>query len=191
MLEPIKHCNQCGTAVEQRIPATDSRERAVCPACGHIHYSNPKIVAGCLFSLGDKILLCQRDIEPRIGYWTLPAGYMENGESTEEGAAREAREEAHARSKKLRLFALYDLPRINHVYMLFHGELLDGHAAAGEETRAVGLFSEDDIPRDRLAFTVMSEALDRYFDDRRAGIEQIHRASFYGKPGSFVEVIRQ
>ncbi len=189
-METIRFCTQCGTAVDKRIPADDSRPRAVCPACGHIHYSNPKIVVGCLLNHGDKVLLCQRDIEPRIDFWTLPAGYMENRESTLEGALREAREEACAEGRDLRLFATYDLPMISHVYMLYTGALVDGKAAVGEETRAVALLTESEIPWQRLAFPVMNEALENYFADKKQGVQRSHRATFIGRLGSELEIIR-
>lgn len=187
----VKFCTQCGTAVELRVPADDNQTRAVCPACGHIHYSNPKIVVGCLLTDGDKVLLCQRDIEPRIGYWTLPAGYMENGETTEEGALREAAEEARAIGENTRLFAVYDLPRISHVYMLYTGTLADGFAAAGHETQAVALLSQDEIPWDKIAFAVMTEALERHFEDRREDRRRVHRATFRGPPNGRQEIIRE
>ena len=189
-MESTHYCSQCGTAVEHRIPDDDSQTRAVCPACDHIHYSNPKIVVGCLLTSDDKVLLCQRDIEPRINFWTLPAGYMENYETTEEGALREAKEEACADALQTHLFAIYDIPRISHVYMLYKGELANGHAAAGDETRAVALLGESEIPWDKLAFAVMNEALQRHFEDSREEVTRVHRATFLGSPGNKIEIIR-
>ncbi len=189
-MENIRYCTQCGNAVETRIPSDDSRPRAVCPHCHHIQYSNPKIVVGCLLTHGEKVLLCQRDIEPRIGYWTLPAGYMENNEDTSEGALREAREEACAVGEQMRLFAVYDLPRISHVYLLYCGVLVDGYAAVGEETRAVSLLAEADIPWGDIAFPVMTEALQRFFEEKRSGQERVHRAIFTGKFGGEPKITR-
>lgn len=192
-MERINYCCQCGTAVEHRIPADDNHVRAVCPACNYIHYSNPKIVVGCLLTSGSKVLLCQRDIEPRINYWTLPAGYMEDEETTQEGALREAQEEACAIGVDTQLFAVYDIPRISHVYMLYRGELRDDYAAAGDETKAIALLEESEIPWDKLAFAVMNEALERHFEDRRKepnNALSVHRATFIGSPGSKVEIIR-
>lgn len=190
-MEKLKFCTQCGTAVEQLIPEDDNKLRAVCPHCKHIHYSNPKIVVGCLLTSRDKVLLCQRDIEPRINYWTLPAGYMENNETTEEGALREAQEEARAIGENIRLFAIYDLPRISHVYMLYTGTLADGFASAGHETKAVALVAEPDIPWDKMAFAVMTEALERHFEDQKLGVQRVHRASFRGPPNGWQEIIRE
>ena len=186
----INFCNQCGHAVEFRIPSDDSRPRAICPSCEFIQYSNPKLVVGCLLSHHGKVLLCQRDIEPRINYWTLPAGYMENHESTIEGALREAKEEACAVGQNMRLFAVYDLPRISHVYMLYAGELAQGIAQAGDETKAVALLEEADIPWDQMAFSVMTEALQRHFEDRQTGETHIHRATFQGYPGEEATIKR-
>ena len=136
-----------------QIPEGDNRERFVCVSCNTIHYQNPKIVAGCLLVWEDKILLCKRAIEPRHGYWTLPAGFMENEESTMEGAAREAIEEANAYSDDLKLFGIFNLPRISQVYIMFRGTLKDGSTSAGEESLEVGLFRQDEIPWDCLLYT--------------------------------------
>ena len=189
-MEIVTYCTQCGSAVEQRIPADDNQLRAVCPSCHRIHYSNPKIVVGCLLTAGDKVLLCQRDIEPRINFWTLPAGYMENNETTEEGALREAQEESHAIGENIRLFAIYDLPRISHVYMLYTGTLADGFASAGHETKAVALLEESEIPWGNMAFAVMTEALERHFEDKKNGEQNVHRAIFRGPPNGRQEISR-
>ena len=149
-----------------RIPEGDSRERFVCIQCQAIHYQNPKIVAGCIPEWEDQILLCRRAIEPRYGLWTLPAGFMENGESTEQAAMRETREEACAQVKIDSLYSLFSIPHINQVYMLFRGMLLDGKFAPGEETLECKLFHESEIPWDELAFPVVKETLIRYYRDR-------------------------
>ncbi len=170
----MKYCGDCGSPVELRIPAGDDRERYICLACGSIHYQNPKLVVGCVAEFGDRILLCRRAIEPRQGLWTLPAGFMENGETVEEAAVRETAEEAKARVEILSLFSVVSLPHISQVYMLFRGRLLDEDFGAGHETLEVRLFLERDIPWDELAFPSIAHTLDRYFEDRGKGDFQLH-----------------
>lgn len=162
----MNFCSQCGHAVTQRIPEGDNRPRFVCGQCQVIHYQNPRIVAGCLPIWGEQVLLCRRAIEPRRGFWTLPAGFMENGETLEQAAARETLEEACARVKELSLYTLFDLPHINQVYMLFRAELVDRDFAAGEESLEVRLFDERDIPWTELAFPTIGRTLEYYFLDR-------------------------
>jgi ADP-ribose pyrophosphatase YjhB (NUDIX family) len=152
-----------------RVPAGDNIPRYVCDACGRIHYQNPKIVTGCIAEYEDRILLCRRAIEPRLGLWTLPAGFMENNETTVQAAARETWEEANAEVDNLVLYALFNLPHISQVYIMFRGDLRAGKASAGSESLEVGLFSQQEIPWDRLAFPVIHESLDLYFDDKRTG----------------------
>ena len=183
-------CERCGRAVERIVPADDNRERRVCPNCGHIHYENPKIVVGCLLEWEGRVLLCRRGIEPRHGLWTLPAGFMENGESTLEGAAREAFEEATAEAEDLRLFALYNLPRISQVYVMFHGRLRQGFARANEETLEVGLFEQADIPWSEIAFPVVGETLVRWFEMRDGGERRVYLADVSSRPGSPLEIVR-
>ncbi len=170
----MKYCGNCGAPVELRIPAGDDRQRYICSACGSIHYQNPKLVVGCVAEFGDRILLCRRAIEPRLGLWTLPAGFMENGETVEEAAVRETAEEAKARVEILSLFSVVSLPHISQVYMLFRGRLLDEDFGAGAETLEVRLFLERDIPWDELAFPSIAHTLDRYFEDRGKGSFQLH-----------------
>ena len=164
----------------QRIPAGDDRPRYVCDSCDTVFYHNPKIIAGCIAEWGDRILLCRRAIEPRSGAWTLPAGFMENGESTPDAAAREAMEEACARVEVGALHCYFSIPRISQVYVIFLARLLDPAVAAGPESLEVGLFDEASIPWDELAFPSIERALERYFEDRRRGqfgthVEEIHR----------------
>ena len=166
----IKFCNLCGAPVGYRIPEGDSLPRAVCNACGHIQYENPKIVVGCLPTWGEKILICKRAIEPRHGLWTLPAGFMENNESAAEGAAREALEEANARVAIEDLYTLYSLPHISQVYMMFRAKLLDDDVSPGVESLEVKLVTEDEIPWDQLAFTMVRNTLQHFLEDRRAGV---------------------
>ncbi|QIB51047.1 NUDIX hydrolase [Pseudomonas sp. OIL-1] len=161
----MKFCSQCGEAVSERIPAGDNRVRFVCAHCETIHYQNPRIVAGCLVTHEHQVLLCRRAIEPRHGFWTLPAGFMENGETTEQAALRETWEEARARVEAQQLYMLFNLPHINQVYMFFRGQLADMEFAAGEESLEVRLFSESDIPWDQLAFPTISKTLRQYYTD--------------------------
>lgn len=161
----MKFCSNCGSTVELQIPKGDDRHRHVCSDCDTIHYQNPHIVAGCLPFYEDKVLLCKRAIEPRHGYWTLPAGFMENGESTEQGALRESWEEARASIDLDGLYTLFSIPEINQVYMLYKGRLSNLNFAPGPESLEVGLFSEDEIPWDQLAFPVMKKTLRYYFED--------------------------
>ena len=183
-------CRRCGERVIIRVPDGDNRDRHCCDACGYIHYENPKNVVGCLLHWQGKVLLCKRAIEPRHGFWTLPAGFMENRESTREGAAREAREEANAECDELRLFAIYNLPRISQVYMMYVGELRNGLASAGEETSAVGLFDESEIPWGELAFPIVHESLERWFATGGDASTPVHCADIFNPPGAPPEIVR-
>ena len=166
----IKFCPQCGSSkIERRIPVGDDRAREICDGCGHINYVNPKIVVGSIPVWGEQILLCKRAIEPRYGKWTLPAGFMEEGETLVEGAMRETLEEAGARITVEQLYASYSLPGISQVYVLFLARLDDLNYAAGIESLEVRLFREHEIPWDELAFVTIREALKRYFADRVKG----------------------
>ena len=164
----MKYCSDCGTEVVKKIPVDDDRLRFVCPLCEITHYQNPKVVVGCLPTAGQHILLCRRAIEPRIGYWTIPAGFMENGETMLDGALRETREEAAAKVKGETLYRLFDIPHINQVYVLYLGEL-DGDFGIGPETLESRLFSEDEIPWTELAFPIVTDVLTEYFKDRKTG----------------------
>lgn len=165
----MKYCSHCGAPVSHRIPDGDNRHRYVCDVCGTIHYENPRMVVGCLPVWQDKVLLCRRAIEPRYGLWTLPAGFMENGETTAEGAIRETLEEAGARVELDGLYSLINVPDIDQVYLLFRGRLLDLDFAPGEESLEVALFDEADIPWDELAFRSVRTTLEQFFEDRRSG----------------------
>jgi ADP-ribose pyrophosphatase YjhB (NUDIX family) len=166
----IKFCSACGTATTERVPDGDNRPRAVCDACGNIHYLNPKIVTGCLPVWGDRILLCKRAIEPRFGKWTLPAGFMENQESAAEGAAREAMEDANATVEITDLYTVYSIPHISQVYMMFLARLLDPDVSPGTESLEVKLVTEAEIPWDELAFAMVRLTLRHYLEDRKTGI---------------------
>jgi ADP-ribose pyrophosphatase YjhB (NUDIX family) len=165
----MKYCSQCGAEVEIGIPEGDNRPRYICVSCGEIHYQNPKIVVGCIPVWQDKVLLCRRAIEPRYGLWTLPAGFMENGETSQQGAARETQEEASAEVAVERLYTLFNLPHVNQIYLLFRSRLLNLDFAAGEESLEVALFDENEIPWDEIAFPVVKETLRLYFIDRAKG----------------------
>jgi len=171
----IKHCKNCGTAVVYRVPDDgDVKERAVCPACATIHYENPLNVVGTIPVLGDKVLLCKRNIEPRWGKWTLPAGFMELGETTAEGAARETDEEAGAQYEIGELFAVMNVPRVGQVHLFYRARLLSDIFAPGHETIEAKLFTEEEIPWDEIAFRTVREALLRFFEDRRQGEYRVH-----------------
>ena len=166
----MKFCSECGASVELSLPQDDHRERHVCTVCGTIHYENPKIIAGAIPEWTDgRILLCRRAIEPRSGFWTLPAGFMENGETTSQAAARETLEEANARIEVLGLYAMYNLPYINQVQLLFRAKLLDLNFSPGVESLEVALFGENEIPWDTLAFRPIRYTLEHFFSDRRSG----------------------
>lgn len=176
---PMKFCSNCGSNhLERTVPPGDNRPRLVCANCGAIHYSNPKVVAGCLPVFEDKVLLCRRSIQPAYGLWNVPSGYLENGESVAEGAQREVWEEAAARVELDYLITLYNIERINQVYLQFVGRLVDGAFGVGEESLECQLFSEENVPWKEMAFTSSVFTLKRYFEDRRAGRKLLHRASY-------------
>ena len=171
----MKFCSHCGHSVVFEIPAGDDRPRHLCRDCGAIHYVNPRVIVGTLPYLGDQVLLCKRAIEPRHGLWTLPAGFMENGESSEQGALRESWEEARANLRVDELFSVYDIPHINQVYLIYRGELTDTDFGPGPESLEVALFDEKDIPWEEMAFPVMTQTLQHYFRDRQEGSFGLHR----------------
>mgnify|MGYP001824167633 CR=1 FL=1 len=165
----MKFCSSCGSEVVLSVPEGDDRERFVCPSCELIHYVNPRVIVGTVPVYEGRVLLCRRAIEPRRNYWTLPAGFMENGETTPQGAARETWEEARARVSNLQLYRVFDIPYISQVYMFYRCELDDGEYGVGPESLESGLFREDQIPWEEIAFPVVREALREYFDDERRG----------------------
>lgn len=152
--------------VVRAIPEGDDRERMVCPDCGFINYENPKVVVGSVAQWQDRILLCRRAIPPRKGFWTLPAGYLEVNETTAEGAAREAREEACADIEIEAVLAVYSIPRISQVQVIYRARLASPDIAAGPESAEVGLFGWDEIPWDDIAFPSVRWAL-RHYDEVR------------------------
>ncbi len=172
---PIKHCRNCGTAVVYRLPDDgDTKERAVCPACHLVHYENPLNVVGTVPYLDDRVLLCKRNIEPRWGKWTLPAGFMELGETTLQGAARETDEEAGAQIEMEALFSVLSVPRVGQVHLFYRARLLSDQFNPGHETLEARLFTEAEIPWDEIAFRTIRETLVRYFADRRRGRYEVH-----------------
>jgi len=161
--------------VAYRLPDDgDTKERAVCPICNTVHYENPLNVVGTIPVWGDKVLLCKRNIEPRFGKWTLPAGFMELHETVAEGAARETLEEAGAQFELGEFFSLVNVPKVGQVHLFYRAQLLSDQFDPGFETIEARLFAEDDIPWDEMAFRTVSETLKRYFADRRAGIYSTH-----------------
>ncbi len=170
----MKFCSQCGEAVVFRIPEGDNRKRFLCESCGTIHYQNPRIITGCLAIWEDQVLLCQRSIQPRRGFWTLPAGFLENGETAKAGAERETWEEARARVANIELYTMFSLPHISQIYLFYRAQLIDGVFASGEETDAVRLFQEADVPWDALAFPVIRDTLQHYFRDHLDNQFNVH-----------------
>lgn len=174
--QPIHFCRACGTAVQHLVPPDDNRSRAVCPACGTVHYVNPLVVVGTVPVWQDQVLLCLRNIEPRRGKWTLPAGFMELEETAAEGAARETDEEAGARIELQGLYTVMDVVGAGQVHLFYRARLLDTDFAPGTETIEARLFREDEIPWDEIAFRTVGETLRRYFADRRTGVFPVHCA---------------
>ena len=173
--EPIKHCRKCGTSVVYRIPDDgDTKERAICTACTTVHYENPLNVVGTVPAWGDKVLLCKRNIEPRWGKWTLPAGFMDLNETVAEGAARETVEESGAEFELEGLFSLVNVARVGQVHLFYRARLLSDRFNPGFETIEARLFAEDEIPWEEIAFRTVKETLEHYFADRRAGSFSIH-----------------
>ena len=171
----MNFCSRCGSAkMVWRVPDGDNRPRHICDACGEIFYENPKIVAGCIPVWGEQILLCKRAIEPRFGWWTLPAGFMENGETTAEAAARETWEEACSRVEIQQLYALFNLPQINQIYMMFRAHLPVLEFAPGVESLECKLYTEAEIPWSELAFPTITHTLRFYFEDRARGRFELH-----------------
>ena len=193
----MNFCSNCGQKIIKKIPEGDNRQRFVCEACGQIYYQNPKIITGCLPLYSDSVLLCRRAIAPRVGYWTLPAGFLENGEAASAGAIRETLEEANAQVKLSHLYTLFNLPHISQVYMFYIGELVDLNFSPGEESIETKLFREPEIPWKELAFPVITLTLKKYFKNReknsypfteedvRAGIDGEAKSSLLNKSSAF------
>jgi ADP-ribose pyrophosphatase YjhB (NUDIX family) len=166
----MKFCPNCANILSIKIPADDSRERYVCDACGSIHYQNPRNVVGSIPVYGEQVLLCRRAIEPRHGYWTLPAGFMELGESTGAGAARETLEEAGAIVEIGPLYSLLNVAHAEQVHLFYLAKMPNADFSAGEESLEVALFHEHEIPWNELAFPTVKQTLEWFFADRAAGL---------------------
>lgn len=170
----MKFCSACGQPVALMVPEGDHLPRYVCTACGTIHYQNPRIIAGCVIETEGKILLCKRAIEPRLGYWTIPAGFMENGESVQQAAAREAIEEALAQVEIGSLLAIVNVLHAQQVHIMFRARLTNPTFGVGPESLESALYDESEIPWSQIAFLSVEFALRRYLEDRRAGVERLH-----------------
>jgi ADP-ribose pyrophosphatase YjhB (NUDIX family) len=170
----MNFCSACGQPVALKVPDGDHLPRHVCTACGTIHYENPRIIAGCVIETEGKLLLCKRAIDPRRGYWTTPAGFMENGESVQHGAAREAMEEALAQVQIGSLLAIVNVLRAHQVHIMFRATLREPGFGVGPESLETQLYDESEIPWPEIAFLSVEFALRRYLEDRRAGLERVH-----------------
>jgi ADP-ribose pyrophosphatase YjhB (NUDIX family) len=178
----MKFCSDCGSEVEFKIPDDDNRPRYVCTSCKTIHYQNPNIVAGTLPIYENKILLCKRAIEPRYGYWTLPAGFMENQETTVEAACRETLEEADAQVQNLRLYTVISVPQIDQVHIYFLADLVDGKFGVGPESLECQLFAEENIPWDDISFPTVKKTLKLYLKDKQRGQFDTHVTDIIREP---------
>jgi ADP-ribose pyrophosphatase YjhB (NUDIX family) len=179
---PSSYCRSCGRPTETRIPAGDSLPRQCCAHCGTIHYDNPKMVLGTLPVWEDKVLLCRRAIEPRYGMWTLPAGFMENNETTAEAAQRETDEEAGADIELLDIYTLISVPHISQIHGFYRARLRSPAFKPGEETLEAQLFAEEEIPWDELAFRTVKLTLQHYFSDRKKGSYPFRSLEIIGPP---------
>ena len=171
----MRFCGHCGHPLTLKVPADDSRPRHVCEACGTVHYLNPKVVAGCTVVADDgRILLCRRAIEPRQGYWTVPAGFMELGETAAEAAARETQEEALATVADLALHCVIDVPSVSQVHLMYRGRLVGSGYGVGAESLETRLVAAEEIPWDRIAFPSVQATLERYLADRARDRFEVH-----------------
>ena len=162
----MNYCSACGSSeISLKIPEGDNRERYVCKNCGTIHYSNPNVVVGTIPHYENKILLCKRGIEPRYGLWTLPAGFLENGESLNDGAKRETKEETRADVEMGMIYSIFNIPQINQIYVIHLATLKDLSFGSTSESLDVKLFSKNEIPYQELAFPFVSKTIDYFFDD--------------------------
>ncbi len=176
----MKFCSHCAAPLARRVPPGDSLPRWLCDACGMIHYENPKLVVGAVPEWQGRLLLCRRAIEPRYGYWTLPAGFMENDETAGEAAQRETLEEAGARIELLEPYSMVSVPRVNQVHLFFRARLLDLEFKPGEESLEVALFEEGAIPWKDIAFRTVGLTLKHWFADRKASAFSFHNEDLRG-----------
>ena len=177
----MKYCSECGSAIENRIPPEDNRPRAICTRCSRIHYVNPKVVVGSMSTWENKILLCKRAIDPRKGFWTLPAGFMEIGESTSEGAKRETVEESGADVELRELFAVFDIPTFNQVHIFYLARMKSAKLRPGIESLEAKLFSEEEIPWSELSFTSVKKALELFYAKTNPTLPRVHTALITSK----------
>jgi len=171
---PLNFCSKCGARLALRVPPGDSLPRRVCDSCGTIHYRNPLVVVGTIPVWKERILLCKRAIEPRYGLWTLPAGFMELGETTAQAALRETMEEAKARIELGEVFSLLSVPQVDQVHIFYRARLLDRDYAPGEETLELALLRESEIPWKDIAFPTITTTLRHFYADRKAGAMGFH-----------------
>ena len=181
----MNFCSECGSPVDFIVPAGDSIPRHVCRRCATVHYQNPKLVVGSVAEWQGKVLLCRRAIEPAYGKWTLPAGFMENGESTSQAAARETLEEACTQIRIDALFALTNISSISQVHLFYRGALISPEFASGPESLETALFDEAEIPWPEIAFRSVKSCLEAYFADRRQGKYAFHEADLILRPGDY------
>ncbi|MDX1454295.1 MAG: NUDIX hydrolase [Gammaproteobacteria bacterium] len=170
----MQFCSSCGKTVSHRVPDGDNLPRYVCDHCGTVHYQNPRIVAGALVTHEGRILLCERAIEPRYGKWTLPAGFMENGETIEAAAARETWEEARAKVELAALYTIINVPHISQVHMMYRGTMQDGRHEPGPESLKTALLLPDEIPWDELAFPSVRFTLEKFLEDSKGAEFPLH-----------------
>ncbi len=171
----MKFCTECGSPLTYRVPDGDHAERGICTACDTVHYRNPKVIVGCIPVWEDRVLMCRRDIEPRLGKWTFPAGFMEMGETSAEGAARETREESRARVEVGPLLCVINVPHVSQLYLIHRARMLSPEHGPTPESSETALMREHEIPWDEIAFPTVWHALKFFFDDRRAGVEGFHQ----------------
>ena len=178
----MNYCSACGKPVELRIPAGDHLPRHVCPACGTIHYRNPKVIVGCVPEWEDRVLMCKRAIEPRLGLWTFPAGFLELGETSGQGAAREAQEEGRAEVEIGELFVVVNVPYVSQVYMIHRARMKSMACGPTVESSEVRLMREDEIPWDQIAFPTIWHGLKCFFADRASGYRGVHTIDLTVRP---------
>lgn len=179
----VKFCNACGNSVDYRVPDGDHLPRHICPSCGHIQYFNPRVIVGCIPEWEDgRILMCRRNIEPRFGLWTFPAGFMELSETTGHGAAREAMEESQADVEVGDILAVINVPYVSQLYVIHRGRMRSAHHGPTPESSEVRLMTESEIPWNEIAFPTVFHSLKFFFSDRAAGVTGIHTLDLSYKP---------
>ncbi|MFN3603887.1 MAG: NUDIX hydrolase [Leptonema sp. (in: bacteria)] len=175
----MKYCCYCGNELLLKIPEGDHLKRYVCSHCETVHYQNPKIIVGTIPVYDNQILLCKRGIEPEYGKWTIPAGFLELEEKVEDGAIRETAEEANAKVEIIKLQAVYSIPKISQVYLLFLAKLIDKNFSPGSETLETELFNINEIPWDELAFSAVRFAIKTFIDDIKINRQTTTHIGFY------------